>query len=256
MDRGSSPDPTPEVARSQSQDPRPSSSSQVIRVPSPSQLDTMARIFSLNVHGLNSNKKRHLALREFKQSGADIIFVQETHFDRGGTFAFASRHFPQSYLSSGPHKRAGVAILIKQGSPFVCESHYSDLHGHYVIVRGRWQSREITLCALYIPNVKQHRFLSKMFTRLFRSDHGILVVGGDFNLTHSVTADRHVVDPRNHQLEPLETRSYFANSLENMLSLMPGGLSTQGIGSTPSTQLPIKPTPGSTTFLLIILLSE
>lgn len=53
------------------------------------------RFFSLNVHGLNSNKKRYLALEEFKQSGADIIFVHETHFDKGGSFAFASRQFPQ-----------------------------------------------------------------------------------------------------------------------------------------------------------------
>lgn len=156
----------------------------------------MAKILSLNVHGLNSNKKRHLALREFRQSGADIIFVQETHFDKGGSFAFACKQFPQIYHSSGPHKRAGVAILIKHGSPFTCTDHYSDPHGHFVILQGQWQTQAITLCVLYAPNVKQYRFLSKMFTRLFKSEHGLLVVGGDFNLTHSATADCHVVSPR------------------------------------------------------------
>lgn len=52
----------------------------------------------------------------------------------------------------------------------------------------------ITLCALYAPNVKQYRFLSKLF--IFRSEHRFLVVGGDFNLNQSVSADRHVVRPR------------------------------------------------------------
>ena len=54
----------------------------------------MAKLLSLNVHGLNSNKKRHLALREFRQSGAEIIMVQESHFSKGDSFTFAARYFP------------------------------------------------------------------------------------------------------------------------------------------------------------------
>lgn len=135
-------------------------------------------------------------MREFKQSGADIVFVQETHFDKGGSFSFASKHFSQIYHSSGPHKRAGVAILIKNGSPFKCTAQYTDPHGHFVILQGQWQKQALTLCTLYTPNIKQYNFLTKVFTRLFKSDHEILVVGGDFNLTHSTTADRQVVGPR------------------------------------------------------------
>lgn len=138
----------------------------------------MAKILSLNVHGLNSNKKRHLELREFRQSGADGIMVQETHFDKGGSFAFASKYYPQIFISLGIHKKAGVAILIKRGSPYTCSAQHCDPHGHFIILQGLWQTQEITFCALYAPNVKQYSFLSRVYARIFRSNHGILVGGG------------------------------------------------------------------------------
>lgn len=52
----------------------------------------MIRILSLNVIGLNSNYKRYLALWVFRQSEADIIFVQETYLVKRGLLAFATKH--------------------------------------------------------------------------------------------------------------------------------------------------------------------
>lgn len=138
----------------------------------------MAKILSLNVHGLNSNRKRHLALREFRQSGADIILIQETHFNKEGSFAFASRYFPHIYLSSSTQKKAGVVILIKKGTPFTCINHYSDPKGHFFILKGQWHTQPITLCSIYAPNTKQYNFLFKVYTRIFKSNPGVLVVVG------------------------------------------------------------------------------
>lgn len=60
--------------------------------------------------------------------------------------------FPHSqiYLSSGPRKWVGVAILVKCDSPFVCTYDYSDPQGHFL---GLWQGQEVTFCAVYAPNV-------------------------------------------------------------------------------------------------------
>lgn len=113
--------------------------------------NTMAKIMSLNVHSLNSNRKRHLALREFKHSGADIILLQETHFNKGDSFAFASRQYPQVYQAFNPHNWAGVAILFKSGSPFTCSESFVDPQEHYIILRGQWQTQAITVCTLFLP---------------------------------------------------------------------------------------------------------
>lgn len=142
----------------------------------------MAKIMSLNVHGLNSNKKRHLALREFKQSGADVIMIHETNFNKGDSFTFASRHYPQIYQAFNPSKRAGIAILFKRGSPFTCSATYLDPQGHYIILCGHWQTQDVTFCVLYAPNTCQHRFLAKVLTCFSRTPCDFLVIGGDFIL--------------------------------------------------------------------------
>lgn len=80
--------------------------------------------------------ERHLALREFRHSGADIM-IKETHFNKGDSFAFTSRYYPQVYQAFNPHKRAGVAILFKRGSAFTFSESYIDPWGHFIILRGQ-----------------------------------------------------------------------------------------------------------------------
>lgn len=58
-----------------------------------------------------------MALEEFKASNADMIMVQETHFCSEGSFKFASKWFPTTFIASGPAGKAGVAILIKTHMP-------------------------------------------------------------------------------------------------------------------------------------------
>lgn len=125
--------------------------------------------------------------------------IQETHFNKGDSFTFASRRYPQIYQAFNPRKRTGVAILFKRGSPFLSSESYIDPRGHYIILRGQWQSQVVTICNLYAPNTHQINFLTKVFASLFRTPHEFLIVGGDFNLSHSSVHDRHTVDPRNSQ---------------------------------------------------------
>lgn len=149
----------------------------------------MVQIYSHNVNGLNSNFKRQLALRSFKDSGAEVIFIQETHFNKTGTLAFASLLLPTGYLASNTKKKAGVAILIRKGSPFTPTSSYSDPQGRFLILT-KWQQSDITFCNIYAPNVNQMPFVTKVYNHLFRTKHSFLVVGRDFNLPSSPTSAR------------------------------------------------------------------
>lgn len=58
------------------------------------------RVMSYNVKGLGSIRKRWLALKEFRSSGADVIMIQEMHFKTDGSLKFASKSFPTSFLAS------------------------------------------------------------------------------------------------------------------------------------------------------------
>lgn len=110
------------------------------------------KLLSYNVKGLNSIKKRWMALKEFRASGADVILVQEMHFWAGGSLKFASKHFSMSYLASDSSGKAGVAILIRRSCPLQIESTHLDPHGHYIILQGTYLSNPITLLNIYAPN--------------------------------------------------------------------------------------------------------
>lgn len=96
-----------------------------------------------------------------------VIFVQETHFDRRGTLAFAARHFSPVHLAYSTKKKAGVAILIKKGAPFKQTYPYSDPQDRYLILRGKWQDMDVTFCNIYASNANQTAFLSKVYICLF-----------------------------------------------------------------------------------------
>lgn len=62
---------------------------------------------------------------------------------------------------------------------------------------------------LYAPNTRQHRFLTKVLTRLSWTSRDFLVIGGDFNLSHSATCDRLVVNPQAWQTRALRDSKLF-----------------------------------------------
>lgn len=188
----------------------------------------MIQIYSLNVNGLNSNFKRQLALKSFRDSGADVIFMQETHFDKRGTLEFASRHFPLGYLAFTPKKKAGVTILIKKCSPFHPISCYSDPGGRLLILRGKWQQADITFCNLYAPNVKQTNFLTWVYNRLFWLTHSCWREG---TLTYH-SPQRWIAPPFPRPLLLCawpENPNYSVRLRVNLLYLMRGELGTQQI---------------------------
>lgn len=84
------------------------------------------KLMSYNVKGLNSIKKRWLALQEFRISGVDVILVQEMHFRAGGSLKFASKNFPLSFLASNPSGKAGVAVLVRRSCPLQIKSTHLD----------------------------------------------------------------------------------------------------------------------------------
>lgn len=154
----------------------------------------MAKILTLNVKGLNSNVKRRLLLTELRSSKADIVFLQETHFNEEGSFTFAKRYYPSAYLASTTRKKAGVAILVAGTCPLQVSSSYSDPQGRYIIVQGMLRDIPVTLCNVYAPNTSQIHFLNKVLARLARLPPAALILGGDFNMIFSETKDRLVPD--------------------------------------------------------------
>lgn len=150
----------------------------------------MAKLLTLNVKGLNSNTKRRLLLTELRSARADIVFIQETHFDRDGNFAFVRKDYPTALMASSVSKKVGVAILVRDVCPFQVSNTHVDPQGRYLIVQGSLRGVPITLCNIYAPNTLQIRFLNKVLSRLACLPPAALILGGDFNMVFSEVRDR------------------------------------------------------------------
>lgn len=187
------------------------------------------KLVTCNVKGLNSVRKRWLALKEFKASKADIILVQETHFRPGGSLKFASKHFPTSFLASDPSGKAGVAILINRLCPLQIKSSYLDPHGRFIILDCMYLSQSLMIVNVYAPNSGQVHFLTAVFDILDTFFQPFTVIGGDFNMTMSPSKDRHVL--RLH-LMLIAFPNHFGNSSEPRISWTSGGSNTPHISST------------------------
>ena len=148
------------------------------------------KVYSCNVKGLNSIGKRWQALKEFRSSGAEVIMVQETHFKPGGSFKFASKHFPVAHVASDPSGKAGVAILIKRSCPVRVIFSYLDPNGRYVLLDCSHLNTQFSLANVYAPNVGQIGFLSEVLEKLQTISHPFMILGGDFNVCMSPTRDR------------------------------------------------------------------
>lgn len=138
----------------------------------------MAKFFSLNVKGLNSNVKWQLLLTELRASRADIAFIQETHFDKDGNFHFAQWLYPRVYMASAARKKAGVAILLSHLCSIQVTHSISDPNGRYVILQATYYGTPLILCNAYVPNIAQISFLNGLFSRHSILPPSILLVGG------------------------------------------------------------------------------
>lgn len=137
------------------------------------------KVFSCNVKGLNSIHKRWLALKEFRASGADVVMVQETHFRPGGSFKFASKLFPNTFVASDPSGKAGVAILFKNSCPIRVIDSKLDPQGRFVILNCVHLKTKLMIVNIYAPNSGQIGFLTKVLEEVQNSSHPFTIVGGD-----------------------------------------------------------------------------
>uniref|UniRef100_A0A8C5MXA6 exodeoxyribonuclease III n=1 Tax=Leptobrachium leishanense TaxID=445787 RepID=A0A8C5MXA6_9ANUR len=155
-------------------------------------------VYSINVKGLNSPRKRRLLFRELRRKSVEIAFLQETRIPKLAAFRLSDPAYSRTYVSCSTPKRNGVAILLRNSCPMVVEEVHTDGMGRCLIVRGTISSQPYSLIALYGPNCSDASFWDD--TRDFINSHarGRIIMGGYFNATLCPPVDRS--DPRRDRL--------------------------------------------------------
>lgn len=143
----------------------------------------MVQIFSYNVKGLNTARKRYAIQTELRRAGAHIAFLQETHLKSGRSHNLCNNFYKFQYHSLSPDTRSrGVAVLISKELHWEEVEWRSDGEGRSLMVKGKIDRQEITLATCYCPNEGQIGFLRQFLETLADFTSGTLVFGGDLNM--------------------------------------------------------------------------
>lgn len=145
---------------------------------------TSLKVISYNVRGLCSPCKRSKLWWELKRSGAQVILLQETHFNPLSMPKLPNHIYNQWFLSNSPiAKSRGTAIAIHKSCPIQILDSKMDPQGRYVFLKGTIAGQKLTIATIYAPNSNQLTFLDNTLDSLAEFKEGPLILGGDFNIS-------------------------------------------------------------------------
>jgi exonuclease III len=116
-------------------------------------ITTYLSILTWNVNELNSPTKRHCLANWIKKEDPTICCLQETQLIDRNKHWRTVKGWKKIYQVNGPHKWAGVAILIMDKVDFKLTLIKLGKEGHSILKKGEIHQKEITIINLYAPNI-------------------------------------------------------------------------------------------------------
>ena len=79
-------------------------------------------------------------------------------------------------------KKAGVAILISDNIGFKIKNVTRDKEGHYIMIKGSIQEKDITIVNIYAPNIgAPQQYIRQLLTAVKEEIDSNTIIVGDFN---------------------------------------------------------------------------
>lgn len=153
-------------------------------------------IWSLNVRGLNEQKKRRSVFRFLKQNKVDICLLQETYSSEKTKDIWRNEWGGNIYWCHGATNSRGVAILVRPKVDFKCEKEDRDDSGRFLAIKALIQDQAFTIINVYAPNKEEHQVHFFHYVRNFmnreciQNQHSNIIMGGDFNFIMDPNMDR------------------------------------------------------------------
>lgn len=147
------------------------------------------KVYSLNVHGLNSPFKRKTMWQEAKKLKGDILCIQDTNFSRDKQPKCKDKSFPHIFHACAPTKKCGTMIAINKSVAFKLHTAVTDPKGRYIILVCELNNLLYTIVNLYAPNTGQASFLKALHHKINKHKQGALLICGDFNCVVDTSLD-------------------------------------------------------------------
>lgn len=155
-------------------------------------------LLSLNVRGLNEEKKRRSIFRWIKQLSVDVCLLQETYSTPEVENLWKNEWRGRIVYSHGTNHARGVAILIKPDLDIDIENIFCDDSGRIIILSAKIQNTDCNIINIYSPNDEKSqchffRFVRKVmktFKNKETDNDKPVIMGGDFNYIIEPSKDR------------------------------------------------------------------
>ena len=120
---------------------------------------TYISIITLNENGLNAPTKRHILAEWIQKQDTYICCLQETHFRPRNTYRLKVRGWKKKFHANGNQKKTGVPILISDKIDLKTKTITRDKEGHYIMIKGSIQEKDITIVNIYAPNIGAPQYI-------------------------------------------------------------------------------------------------
>ena len=85
------------------------------------------------------------------------------------------------FHANGKQKKAGVAILISNKIDLKIKKITRDKEGHYIMIKGSIQDKDITIVNIYIPNIGAPQYIRQTLIDIKGEIDSNTIILGDFN---------------------------------------------------------------------------
>ena len=137
----------------------------------------MVKISSINCNGARNNERRRLI---FELCDADIVCLQETHWDEVCVRECGREWRGEMFVSNGGLRSAGVAILVKKDVVEKVRECVNDGEGRMVGIKFEHKGRTFQLINVYAHNNERDR--KGFFESLSEVCGEGCIIAGDFNV--------------------------------------------------------------------------
>ena len=84
-------------------------------------------------------------------------------------------------IANGNQKKAGVAILVSDNIDFKTKTITRDKEGHYIMIKGSIQEKDITTVNIYTPNIGAPQYIRQILTAIKGEIDSNTIIVVDFN---------------------------------------------------------------------------
>lgn len=162
-------------------------------------MDTTSRnanlkVLSLNIRGLNQEKKRRSLFKWLKVNDIQICFLQETYSTPEIENQWRNEWGGKAYFVHGTNHARGVMILIKPKLDAEIVNLYHDDIGRVLLMEAKIQDISYKFINIYAPNNEESQlhfygYLKNFMNKNINPEDKILL-GGDFNVIMNPRLDR------------------------------------------------------------------